>query len=303
MIKDIVSNEEVKTFFRNELKAEKKSGTYLFYGSDSEQLMEFALYFTKGLCCETLEGDFCDTCSVCRKIDKLIYSDLEVLDDPSGIKVDAVRELAYKSSSSSYEGGRKIFILKDIQKMKKEAGNSLLKLIEEPNEGSFFILLSSSLNILPTIKSRSILVKIKKRNAQELNVDDFAYSFYMGNSEDIKGFKDSELDLNKSEFYENIGNFLKKYTETKELEYKTGIYKCIRDFIKGKYYISPQEKIFFVEEITRGTSDKEIYRKIIEYTIYVLGDMKGLEERLTLKGMLRYPINMKLVLLELFLKI
>ena len=87
------------------------------------------------------------------------------------------------------------------------------------------------------------------------------------------------------------------------MEYKTGIYKCIRDFIKGKYYISPQEKIFFVEEIMRGTSDKEIYRKIIEYTIYVLGDMKGLEERLTLKGMLRYPINMKLVLLELFLKI
>ena len=123
----------------------------------------------------------------------------------------------------------------------------------------------------------------------------------MGNSEDIKGLKESELDLNKSEFYGNIGNFLKKYTETKELEYKTGIYKCIRDFIKGKYYISPQEKIFFVEEIMRGTSDKEIYRKIREYTIYVLGDIKGLEERLTLKGMLRYPINMKLVLLELFL--
>ena len=178
----------LKLFLEMNLKQKKKSGTYLFYGSDSEQLMEFALYFTKGLCCETLEGDFCDTCSVCRKIDKLIYSDLEVLDDPSGIKVDAVRELAYKSSSSSYEGGRKIFILKDIQKMKKEAGNSLLKLIEEPNEGSFFILLSSSLNITSyNLKSRSILVKIKKRNAQELNVDDFAYSFYMGNSEDIKG--------------------------------------------------------------------------------------------------------------------
>ena len=251
MIKDIVSNEEVKTFFRNELKSDKKSGTYLFYGSDTEQLMEFALYFTKGLCCETLEGDFCDTCNVCRKIDKLIYSDLEILDDPSGIKVDAVRELAYKSSSSS----------------------------------------------------RSILVKIKKRNAEELDVDDFTYTFYMGNSEDIKGFKNSEINLNESEFYGNIGNFLKKYTETKELEHKTGIYKCIRDFIKGRYYISPQEKIFLVEEIMRGTSDKELYRKIIEYTIYVLGDMQGLEKRLTLKGMLRYPVNMKLVLLELFLKI
>ena len=303
MIKDIISNEEIKIFFRNELKVDKKSGTYLFYGSDTEQLMEFALYFAKGLCCETLKGDFCDTCNVCRKIEKLIYSDLEVLDDPNGIKVDAIRELAYKSSASSYEGGKKIFILKDIQKMKKEAGNSLLKLIEEPNEGSFFILISSSLNILPTIKSRSILVKIKKRNSQELDVDDFTYSFYMGNSEDIRKFKNTTIDLKKSEFYGNIGSFLKKYSETGEFEYKTDIYKCIRDFIKGKYYISPQEKIFFVEEIMKGTSDKDIYKKIIEYTIYTLGDMKNLEERLTLKMMLRYPINIKLILLQLFLKI
>lgn len=58
MIRDIISNEEVKEFFRNELKLKKDSGTYLFYGSDMSLLMEFALHFAKGLCCETLEGDF-----------------------------------------------------------------------------------------------------------------------------------------------------------------------------------------------------------------------------------------------------
>lgn len=50
-----------------------------------------------------------------------------------------------------------------------------------------FLLLSDSLNILPTIKSRSI-GKDKEENAEELDVDDFTYSFYMGNSEDIKRF-------------------------------------------------------------------------------------------------------------------
>ena len=69
----------------------------------------------------------------------MLYSDLEILDNPDGLKVDEIRELAYKSSSSSYEGNRKIFIIKDISKMKKEASNALLKLIEEPNKGSFFI--------------------------------------------------------------------------------------------------------------------------------------------------------------------
>ena len=39
MIRDIISNEEVKEFFKNELKLEKDSGTYLFYGSDMGLLM------------------------------------------------------------------------------------------------------------------------------------------------------------------------------------------------------------------------------------------------------------------------
>ena len=303
MIKDIVSNEEVKRFFKNELKLNKKSGTYLFYGSDSDQLLEFALYFSKGLCCEILEGDFCDTCSVCQRIDRLTYGDLEIVEDVNGIKVDTVRELGYKSSSSASEGKRKIFILKDIQKLKKEAGNSLLKLIEEPAENSFFILLTNSLNILPTIKSRSILVKIKKRDAEELDVDEFTYNFFLGNSRDIENFKISDIDLQKAESYEMIGVHLKKYEETEDFKEKVYIYKCIKDFINNRHYLAQQEKLYFAEEILRGTSDRNLQRKIIEYTVSTLGNLSGLEERLKLKSMLRFPVNIKLVLINLFLNL
>ena len=303
MIKDIVSNEEVKRFFKNELKLNKKSGTYLFYGSDSDQLLEFALYFSKGLCCDTLEDDFCDTCNVCQRIDRLTYGDLEVVEDVNGIKVDTVRELGYKSSSSASEGKRKIFILKDIQKLKKEAGNSLLKLIEEPAENSFFILLTNSLNILPTIKSRSILVKIKKRDAEELDVDEFTYNFFLGNSRDIENFKISDIDLQKAESYEMIGVHLKKYEETEDFKEKVYIYKCMKDFINNRHYLAQQEKLYFAEEILRGTNDRNLQRKIIEYTVSTLGNLSGLEERLKLKSMLRFPVNIKLVLINLFLNL
>lgn len=303
MIKDIVSNEEVKRFFKNELKLNKKSGTYLFYGSDSDQLLEFALYFSKGLCCDTLEDDFCDTCNVCQRIDRMTYGDLEVVEDVNGIKVDTVRELGYKSSSSASEGKRKIFILKDIQKLKKEAGNSLLKLIEEPAENSFFILLTNSLNILPTIKSRSILVKIKKRDAEELDVDEFTYNFFLGNSRDIENFKISDIDLQKAESYEMIGVHLKKYEETEDFKEKVYIYKCIKDFINNRHYLAQQEKLYFAEEILRGTNDRNLQRKIIEYTVSTLGNLSGLEERLKLKSMLRFPVNIKLVLINIFLNL
>lgn len=303
MIRDIISNEEVKEFFRNELKLKKESGTYLFYGSDMGLLMEFALYFTKGLCCKILDGDFCGECSICKRIDKLLYSDLEVLDNPDGIKVDEIRELAYKTSESSYEGGKKIFIIKDISKMKKEASNALLKLIEEPNRSCFFILLNSNLNILSTIKSRSILVKIKRRGAKELEVDDFTYSFFRGSSEDIEKFKLMDINLESGYSYQEIGRAIRGYEENRELKYKIDIYKGIRDFINNRNYLKTYEKIFFAEEIVRATSDRNIYREIVSYYIELLGDFSGLEERLIMKGMLRFPINMRVFFINLFLEI
>lgn len=303
MIRDIISNEEVKEFFKNELKLQKNSGTYLFYGSDISLLMEFALHFAKGLCCETLEGDFCGECDICRRIDKLLYSDLEILDNPDGLKVDEIRELAYKSSTSSYEGNKKVFILKDISKMKKEASNALLKLIEEPNIGNYFILLNTNLNILPTIKSRSILVKIKKKTSTELEVDEFTYSFFRGKSEDIEKYKVSDIDLKVGYSYQEIGRAIRGYEESKELKYKINLYKAIRDFINNRGYLKKYEKILFAEEIVRATSDRNIYREIVSYYIELLGDFSGLEERLIMKGMLRFPINMRAFFINLFLEV
>ena len=303
MIKDIVSNEEVKEFFTNELARDKDSGTYLFYGSDMSLLMEFALYFAKSLCCENMDGDFCDACNVCKRIDNLSYSDLEVLDNPDGITVDEVRSLGYTSSSSAYEGNRKIFIIKDISKMKKEAGNALLKIIEEPNKGSYFILLNTNLNILPTIKSRSILVKIKRRTAQELGVDQFTYDFFRGSNDDIKEYKGLEIDLEEGYSYLDIGDAVREYTEKRDISSKINIYKGIRDFINNRNYLPEIDKIFFGEEITRNTSDRNVMREVIAYTIDVLGDIEGLEKRLEMKSMMKAPINMKLFFVNFFLGI
>jgi DNA polymerase-3 subunit delta' len=44
--------------------------------------------------------------------------------------------------------------------MRKESSNALLKIIEEPARDTFFFLMTNSLNILSTIKSRAILVEV-----------------------------------------------------------------------------------------------------------------------------------------------
>lgn len=161
MFRDIVSNEEAKSFLINELKSKRQQGTYIFYGEDRDLVMEFALAYAKALTCENAENDFCGVCDSCKRMDSLTHGDLEIYEDSNGIKIDRVRELAYRASTTSYEGGNRIFILRDVEKLKKESANALLKLIEEPEKGDFFILTANNLNILPTIKSRSIFLKIK----------------------------------------------------------------------------------------------------------------------------------------------
>ncbi|MEE3928556.1 hypothetical protein V2E24_03130 [Mycoplasmopsis ciconiae] len=63
---------------------------------------------------------------------------------------------------SQFSGKLKILVIKDIDKTSLNGLNSILKLIEEPTKDTLIILTTQNLsNVLPTIISRSILVKLQ----------------------------------------------------------------------------------------------------------------------------------------------
>lgn len=77
------------------------------------------------------------------------------------ITVEDVEELVKNISYSSYSGGNKACVLWGLERLKDEAGNKLLKLIEEPPKNTYFLLIiPDETLLLPTIKSRSQLVSI-----------------------------------------------------------------------------------------------------------------------------------------------
>lgn len=169
----------MQEFLKRELKVGRNSGTYLFYGKDREALLREILDFAKGLNCKNSE-EFCDACEICKRIDRLTYGDLYILDGIKGVRIEEVRETIENAVASSYEGGKKIFIIRDVERLRKESANALLKIIEEPPRDTFFFLTTGTLNILSTIKSRSILVhgtkspeKIQENNFLYDLVDDF----------------------------------------------------------------------------------------------------------------------------------
>lgn len=287
----------LEEFLKNELSFNREAGTYLFYGDDLQKNFDIALEFASELFSRSMPEE--NKKNITEKTLRQTYSDLVVVDT---LNIDTVRDIIKKSYTSSHEGGAKVFILKNIQDIRKESANAMLKIIEEPTRDNFFILISKRLNILSTIKSRSIIYRIRKSTPEELGVDKYVYNFFLGISNDIEEYKEQEIDLMLEKSYKSIAGVLKEYEKEKNIVVKIDLYKCLRNFVQESTSLKKYEKIKFAEDIYSNAS-KESINLIVDYIINLVKKNKNLKEKLEYKKMLRYPVNMKLLLINLLLSV
>lgn len=98
----------------------------------------------------------CGKCRSCMKISSGNHPDV-IWIRPSGamIKVDQIRTLCGKLTLKPYEANVRFAIISDAHKLNPEAGNTLLKTLEEPPAHTVFILTAlQTSDLLPTIVSR-----------------------------------------------------------------------------------------------------------------------------------------------------
>ena len=87
------------------------------------------------------------------------------------IKVDQVRRVMETIYYRPAEGRERVYIFTDSAFM-KEAANSLLKVLEEPPEfATIFLLTENPGELLPTIRSRSMVVTLAALTAEEIEAD------------------------------------------------------------------------------------------------------------------------------------
>jgi DNA polymerase-3 subunit delta' len=85
------------------------------------------------------------------------------------IGTEESQEIIKKLSLKSYEGGYKVMIIWMAEEMNPQCSNKLLKILEEPPAKTLFILICENQEyILPTIISRTQLVKIPRIGVDEL---------------------------------------------------------------------------------------------------------------------------------------
>lgn len=285
------------SFIENQISKIKNSGTYLFYGDDNSRNLEEALKFTELLFLKDTDDENLKH-SISRRILNNTLVDFYIYDT---LSIDDARDLKNKVYSSPNELNKKVFIIKDINNLRKEASNALLKILEEPSENNYFILLSKNLNVLPTIKSRSITYHIKKLTPEELGVDKYVYDFFVGESKDIIEYKKNNLKINYEQSYNNIFNIIKEYEKNEILENKIKMYLALRNYVVESDNLKIHEKINFAENIFYAYSNKETLNLIVSYFVNLIKNQSFLKDKLLLKKMLRYPVNYKNLLINLFI--
>jgi DNA polymerase-3 subunit delta' len=178
---DIVGAEGPRTFFEHLTLATLSHG-YLFTGPQGAGKKTFARALGRSLLCvtpkRTLLG-WCGTCSGCTRIDAATHPDfyfaegqLKIGDRDGGgfheSEETTARDLVRQLSMHSYAGGKRVFVLGDVD-FTREAANALLKFFEEPPAEVVLVVTTNALGrVLPTIRSRLVEVTFPPLSQDEI---------------------------------------------------------------------------------------------------------------------------------------
>lgn len=161
---EILGQKYATEILKNSLKKERISHAYLFYGPEGVGKELTALTFAQTLFCKRREDyTYCNLCEICRKIKSNNYPDLKTV-QPEGmnVKIEQIREIQKDIFYKPIDGRRKIYIIKEAEKMNAESANCFLKILEEPPHYGIFILLTVHPYQLPeTIISRCQLIRFE----------------------------------------------------------------------------------------------------------------------------------------------
>lgn len=145
----------------------------LFVGPESIGKQKVAWALAQRLLCENnienLKPQACGLCPSCMRVTKQ-QSENVMLIKPDGqnIKIDQAREIIQFLSLGNF-GRNRIIIIDQAHFMNPQAANAILKILEEPAEQVYFILIAPEAEaVMSTIRSRSQVIRFSALSIDEL---------------------------------------------------------------------------------------------------------------------------------------
>ena len=96
---------------------------------------------------------------------------IDLLEDKKNIDISQIRQMINYTNKSSFNEKPRFILIDNIENLNLSSSNALLKVMEEPNNGIFFILIHNiERKILATLKSRCLTFKISQSFDNSLKI-------------------------------------------------------------------------------------------------------------------------------------
>ena len=201
---------------------------------------------------------------------------VDIMKDKKIIEISQIRQMINYSTKSTFNNNERIILIDNVENLNLNSLNSLLKIVEEPNENTLFILIfDSNKNILNTLKSRclkfnlylsfsqsvEITNKILNSNILDLISEDFLHYYNTpGDFINLINFANS-LNLNLKEF--DLKKFLIHLIDA-------GYYKN-NTFIKNNIYKYIE---LYLLKLMKGSTSKNKINILYNESIKKIANMK-----------------------------
>lgn len=263
----------------NSQKNNKVSHAYLIEDNGYTKTIDLAISFAKYLLCPFFYSNSkkCENCNQCNNIDKNEFLELKIIEpDGQWIKKSQLDQLQSEFSKKSILGSKKVYIINGAQYLNDSSSNSLLKFLEEPEEGIIAILIVDNIyHVLSTIVSRCQIISLTKINSLDNLSTIEKIARYLNNSdEDIKLYMQDENNVNK---ILKVIDFI-NYYEDNNLNTIIYINKLWHDNFKERQEISDMFEIMIL--FYKDVLNLKLNKKIEIFNDYV-NELKKTEEKNT----------------------
>ena len=238
-ISEYIGNQDIFNLINNKLLDNNLNNSIILYGNKGIGKASFVYYLSKHIFSRINQNSNNYNINISNDsnlINNNSHPNLRVIEPEydqikktykKEINLDQIRNLNNFLNLTSKYKLPKIVLIDSADQLNKNASNSLLKILEEPKESTYFFLISHHLNLLlPTVKSRCIKFNLNKPNYEDFkkiiflsyneNIEEDLLNYLYIISNSSPGLALSYLSYNINEIKDYIFNFFLDYNFLKK---------------------------------------------------------------------------------------